>query len=505
MYRFSLVVLFFACLIQTGWAGESSSSGTKQAAILRELEQQALAANLGLRAVESDLRASQAAYAGSRGIYDPVASFEYEEQSSSTPVNGASTSLSRDDRLRQFDWQLRGLVSTGAELGVGVFNLRQNASPAPRINPAYESQIRFDVVQPLLKGMGTAVVEKDILLAAQDRNLAVEDLRKEAFKVLSEVRDTYFDLQKVRDNLRYRETSVGLAKRVLEENRQRVKAGTLPPVEELEAEVALSERERDLIDADRTFRDTIDALALLLNSSQLAEVGEAAIERTEFTPDEKSGFESAIQMRPELLSQEHEIGIIQINERVAQNQLWPSLDLSAGYGLNGLGADYSEDFRGIRQADYDVWNLGLKLSYPLGNREAKNLWVRTQVQARGAKARLADLRAEVRNAIRSAARQIQIEGKKIDVSTRGRELAEEKLRILLKRHEVGLATTRQVFEGEQDLARARSQQVESLAEYNKAITAYLVATGQLLQHEGISIAASIEPLSDQPLMEIRDR
>ena len=50
--------------------------------------------------------------------------------------------------------------------------------------------------------------------------------------------------------------------------------------------------------------------------------------------------------------------------------------------------------------------------------------------------------------------------------------AEEKLRTLLKRKEVGLATTRQVLEGEEDYALAQTDHAAALSDYNKAVTEY---------------------------------
>ncbi|NIQ93749.1 MAG: TolC family protein, partial [Desulfuromonadales bacterium] len=64
------------------------------------------------------------------------------------------------------------------------------------------------------------------------------------------------------------------------------------------------------------------------------------------------------------------------------------------------------------------------------------------------------------------------------------KLAEEELRTLFKRREVGLATTREVLEGEEDLAEAKSLYSDALAEYNVAVTEYYRVTGQLLEKEG---------------------
>jgi outer membrane protein TolC len=50
---------------------------------------------------------------------------------------------------------------------------------------------------------------------------------------------------------------------------------------------------------------------------------------------------------------------------------------------------------------------------------------------------------------------------------------------------VGLATTRQVLEGEEDYALAQTDQSAALSDYNKAVTEYLKVTGQLLEQEHV--------------------
>jgi outer membrane protein TolC len=67
---------------------------------------------------------------------------------------------------------------------------------------------------------------------------------------------------------------------------------------------------------------------------------------------------------------------------------------------------------------------------------------------------------------------------------------------------VGLATTRDVLEGEEDLALARTDQITALADYNKAVTEYLRVTGQLLEYEGIHFAGPVDAEGDRPLFDM---
>ena len=74
---------------------------------------------------------------------------------------------------------------------------------------------------------------------------------------------------------------------------------------------------------------------------------------------------------------------------------------------------------------------------------------------------------------------------------------------MIKRKEVGLATTRDVLEGEEDLALARTDQIASLADYNRAVTEYLRVTGMLLESQEIRLAGLPDPERERPLLEMK--
>jgi outer membrane protein TolC len=259
----------------------------------------------------------------------------------------------------------------------------------------------------------------------------------------------------------------------------------LPPVDILEAEFGLKERQSLLLDADREYRDGLDQLALLMSTSRPIAITDEPLGRPVLAVDEEQGVQQALAKRPDLQRRIRQLERLDLEQRLARNDLLPGLDLTASYSHKGLGSDYSDDLDDIGAGDYPNWQVGLSLSYPLGNRTARHEHRRTLLRIKGRQAELAQLQEEIRSEIRAAIRLLDVNDKKIEVASSGQAFAEEKLRILLKRQEVGLATIRQVLEGEEDLAQARTGQVAALADYNKAITRYLQVSGQLLEADGL--------------------
>lgn len=452
----------------------------------------ALENNLNLRADEADTRASQALVRKGYGIYDPRLELDLAAGENRERLNLQFFGAETWEKYRLFDISLAQKLPTGADLVLTFDNRRSEEDPPPGIDPAYASDLQFSLVQPLLKGFGPTVTEQTILLAVKDREAAVHNLRERAIDLLAEVRDSYFEVLRLRENLSYRETSVAVAAKILSEARARVEAGVLPPVDILEAEFGLKQRERERLDAERAYRDGLDNLALLLSLRRPITLAQQALEQPELTADLDRAFVSALGQRPDLQRRLREIEKLELQGKISRNALLPALDLLGSYSHSGLGGSYSDDLDDVGGRDFPSWEVGLALSYPLGNREARYELRRTLLLLKGQRARVEQFKSEIRNEIRAAIRLLEVSRKKIDVTASGLSFAEEKLRILLKRQEVGLATTRQVLEGEEDLAAAQTDWTTALADYNKAITNYYKVSGTLLDEAGVRFAGDLE-------------
>lgn len=504
-FKYPLLLLVLLLLPLPNAAAESAQEELSAAAApltLRQVIRLTLERNLNLHAEQFDTRASQAAVRREYGLYDPRLLVEFATGESRQQINQqAFDDFENRSRFTLLDLSLAQQLPSGGELTLGFDNQRneEKESPFPGINPAYESELALQLTQPLMKGFGRSVAEQDILFAINDRQVAIQDLREVAFALLTEVRDAYYELLRLRDNLRFREISVALAQKILNEASARVRAGVLPPVDILEAEFGLKERQRLQLDAEREYHDGLDRLALLMSSPRPLAIAEESLGRPVIAVDEELGVQQALDKRPDLQRRIRQLERLDLEQRLARNDLLPGLDLTASYSHKGLGDDYNDDLDDIGRGDYPNWLVGLSLSYPLGNRTARYEHRRTLLRIKGRQAELGQLQEEIRTEIRAAIRLLEVNNKKIEVATSGQVFAEEKLRILLKRQEVGLATIRDVLEGEEDLAQARTDQVAALADYNKAITRYLQVSGQLLEADGVRFHGVFEKES-QPLL-----
>lgn len=468
---------------------------------LRQFEVLALQQNLDLQAQQYTTRASSAQLEKNYGLYDPNLKLSFLTGEQRDAANSQYFSALTGVDYLKYSASLTQTISTGAQLQLSLDNSYQDifTLPQPAFNPEHRGTLTLSLLQPLLKGVGQTITEQQIRFAAYDQRLSIEDLRAKAFSVLGNVRNTYYAAIQARDDLAYRRSSVELARRIVEENRARVEVGAMAKVELLDAEVGLESRQRDLLDAEQVYKDTLDSLALLVNSRQVLEPAATGPLELSVAVDEQAAFESAMKLRPELLRASEELSRIDFERQVNRNSLLPALDVSASYAQKGVADNAGDAYSDMTDEELRSWQIGFNFSMPLGNRAAKGDLRSSELRLHSQRAALHQLRESVRNQIRSAMRAIDLARTKMQVAKRGKQLAEERLQILLGRKEVGLATTRDVLQGEEDLALANTNRISSVADFNNAITSYLQASGQLLDHEGF-VLGDVSAASDAPAL-----
>ena len=82
-------------------------------------------------------------------------------------------------------------------------------------------------------------------------------------------KQAYYDLHYAVENVKVKELSVDLARRFLDESRKRMEVGTMARLDVVQAEAELSQREGDLIDAQRQFDEAEIAYKQLISRDVL--------------------------------------------------------------------------------------------------------------------------------------------------------------------------------------------------------------------------------------------
>src|SRR5262249_46369387 len=119
---------------------------------------------------------------------------------------------------------------------------------------------------------------------------------------------------------------------------------------------------------------------------------------------------------------------------------------------------------------------------PLSNALARGQWEQSRIALEQAELNHRDLLSRVTLEARQTVSDVLTTRQRIATSRVARELAEENLRNQQKRHDVGMATTKDLLDFQTRLTTARAAEVTAKTDHAVAVARWRRARGQLLEH-----------------------
>ena len=416
--------------------------------------------------------------------FDPTVDFEFtvgEEtrQSASTLADSKTRDLDYD-----WDFSVSQKFVTGGDYELTMDNNKnQSSSSRTSLNPIYSSDLALTVTQPLLKDFGIDLNKREIYIAKNDQKISDHQFTEKVIATIAETENIYWDLVFSIEDLKVKETSLQRARDLEKQVKAQVDVGTLAELEILQAKSNVASREERLLNAQNLIDDNGDNLKSILNFSFDSEEGLKEIipaDSPVFEPGAENSLEEALKTalihRPDLLAKKMELENRNIEAKYNENQTLPTLDLVGSLGLNGLSGDsstkngsYDSALSEAFSTDFRLWQFGINLSYPLGNRAAKSKLAIKRLEVAQLLLNIKDLEKTIVVEVREADRQIKTDIKRVQATRVARKLAEEKLNAEEKKFKVGLSTSFNVLEFQEDLAEEQSNEIKAVIDYNKSL------------------------------------
>ena len=416
--------------------------------------------------------------------FDPTVDFEFtvgEEtrQSASTLADSKTRDLDYD-----WDFSVSQKFVTGGDYELTMDNNKnQSSSSRTSLNPIYSSDLALTVTQPLLKDFGIDLNKREIYIAKNDQKISDHQFTEKVIATIAETENIYWDLVFSIEDLKVKETSLQRARDLEKQVKAQVDVGTLAELEILQAKSNVASREERLLNAQNLIDDNGDNLKSILNFSFDSEEGLKEIipaDSPVFEPGAENSLEEALKTalihRPDLLAKKMELENRNIEAKYNENQTLPTLDLVGSLGLNGLSGDsstkngsYDSALSEAFSTDFRLWQFGINLSYPLGNRAAKSKLAIKRLEVAQLLLDIKDLEKTIVVEVREAHRQIKTDIKRVQATRVARKLAEEKLNAEEKKFKVGLSTSFNVLEFQEDLAEEQSNEIKAVIDYNKSL------------------------------------
>jgi outer membrane protein TolC len=474
--------------------------------------QLALARNLNVQVGRYDIAVADAYVRGSGGIFDPVLSAYVNGDSTNTPTStvleGANVAESRNTR---FGLGVDQLLPSGTQLAADWTSLRgETNSTFFFLNPRWDASLRLALTQPLLNGFGTTVNRSQVIIAENLRAQSAVGFEVQIIELLASVEQAYWELVATREAVGVTEQSLALAVRLLEETRQRVEVGTSAPIDLVQSEATVATRQQELIYARNAAANSEDDLKARLGFD-LPHEWEVRVETTDsydmdpVLPNLQESIDVALEKRPAILRQELELARLDHNVSVARNRTLARLDLTGSYGWAGVSGEstiedpdtgepikiregWGDAAQQVFDFDYPRWTLGISLSTPVGNHQAREQLAASRFERERAGAELAALRQSIIRDVRLAVRALEDGAAAIDAAVAARKLAERNLEAEETKFDNGLSTNFQVSEIQRALADAQFSEIRARVNYRKFLALYYASTGTFLEAKGVTVA-----------------
>ena len=167
----------------------------------------------------------------------------------------------------------------------------------------------------------------------------------------------------------------------------------------------------------------------------------------------------------------------------------PTLDLEASLRLNGIDNRFGGSFAEIEPTKRYAWGVGVTFRYPLQNRQAQSRVQQSQLAIRQQMVRIKDLEENIIAEVRNSFRDVLTNAQRVQASRISSRLAQKQLEAEEKKLQVGLATVFTTLQFQDVLSQQRSNEINAITEYLKAIVRLEESKNTLLQSYNIVLQA----------------
>ena len=496
---------------------------------------------IGVQISEFNLRAAQ-------GIYDPAIVSEDFYESRTTPTastiggatNGSVTqrSLTGGAGVNGFSRFAGGSYSADFSSS-RTSTTNQNAT----LNPQFPSILTLSYTQPLFRGRRIDNNRRTIEIAKKNLSLSDAQFRQKAIEIIAQVESAYWDLAYALRNLQVQIDAVKQARLQLESNQRLVSKGVLAPIDIIAANGQITTFEQNVYTAQEQITQAENTLKTLMLPDRTNEIWTRAL--VPVSPIEievphiplETAISAALVNRQEITQLKTSAEINKINEKYYRDQTKPQIDLVGTYTGNGLAGSltpprtttntsaltlrvnelsalaglpllpttttttttvpanlvggYFKSLTNLITADYPTYNVGVRISLPLGNTTAKANLGRTLAEGSQIVNQKAQqeqiIEADVRNSLQS----LRSAEARLQSAAATRSSAEQLYESEQRQFRAGTSTVFLVFQRQTSLIAARASELQAQTTLNKAISTFQLVTGGTLTANSVEITDNI--------------
>lgn len=484
---------------------------------LHDLLVSALNNNLELRAKRLDPEAARYRLAAAWGDFEPsfvagsyVLSGERPQNYRDYLATGSSITIYQEEVIH-YEAGFTGKLPTGTSYTLNTFVERSDNSinrkapvfngdltnpqvTGPGFHPEYTSNAIFSITQPLLRDFGANAALAEVRLNKSAVATAEQETRGTLLRIMANVVGAYYEMVFGQENVRVKEQAVALAQNLVRENQRRVDEGKMSPLDVTQAQSRLAEAREELLLAQNFLAQRRNTLRELTRDNFEAAETDWFVDTSYLRRDLPELQRDRLlpvmfEHNPVYLANMEAARAADIRLAYAKNQRWPRVDLKASLSYNGLNDAWSSAYTNFDQRTGPDWNIGVAVNIPLLGRAGKARVA--EARSRKTQALLGIKRAEVQllSAFDSAMRDLASARERMTLVQDSVRLAEAALTAEEKRLASGLTTSYNVATAQRDLSQARSRELATLVDVNKAYAQLYALIGTLPEQMQVEVKA----------------
>jgi len=475
-------------------AGQQTT-GTTRRLSMDDAVHSALEQNLGIRIQRIDPQISDVGVLQSRSFWSPQLSTGFARQTQTQQAQdafsgGDITNISGNAGVSQ-------VLPWGGNYSASWNNARGTTNNTFTNFPVnLRSTLNAQYTQPLARNYGIDQIRQNVQNSKKARELSDIQLRAVITQTTRSVRNAYWDLVYAINNYKAQQQSLELSQQFLKDNQKRVEIGTLAPIDIVQAQAEVASNEQGVIVADaqiKSFQDNLRTLILDPGTPNFWEIVFDPTDAPAFEDqviDVEAAVRNALDKRTDILSAKNSLAQSDINIKYYKNQTLPDVNAQVQYVATATGGQqlsnldlgnltaarsitsdigFGSVLSSVLSSAYPTWTVGVQVGYPLGTNTAQSNLARSRLQYEQAQSQMKNIEMNVITQVRSIARNVQTNQKRVQSARASRELQEKKLEAEEKKLAAGMSQSFFVFQAQRDLAVARVAEIQAIADYNKSL------------------------------------
>jgi outer membrane protein TolC len=309
---------------------QAEKDGTAYHLSLKEITKLALQNNLDIAISDTNEQYYQKRILQTYGPYDPAVSLTLGARTTTQPntnlTNASSQGSSNNTKLDTWNFQFTQNLPNGANIAATLNSNRSDTNQQFALfSPQYNASTSIQFTQPILRNLRIDQNRGAIRLANLDLKINDSQFRQAITNTIANIQGVYWDLVSAMRNYEIQRESVRLAQITVEQNREKVRIGSMAEIEITVAQADLASRMVDLVTAQQSIKTAENSLRATISSDRTSKIWGMIIVPTD-TPDFtdyptnlESAIETALKNRPELEQYNLQLQQNEVNHAVDHN------------------------------------------------------------------------------------------------------------------------------------------------------------------------------------------